>query len=218
MELAVKSREITGKKVRTLRREGLIPAEIYGHGLKNVHISVPAKDFNKVFKAAGSTTVVTLLVEKTKKPAIIHEVSRDYLTGDVVHVDFYEVKMDEKIKTKVPLEFIGEPRAVKEKGAVLNKSMAEIEVEALPSDLPHAITVDVSILAELNQSIYVKDIPHPKGVTFLVDAETAVATATPPAPEEEVAPVMDVSEVKVESEEKKAERAAEKEKETPAKP
>ncbi len=211
MELAVKTRIKLGKGVKALRKEGLVPAELYGHGLPNVHLSVPVKDFNKVFKAAGTSTVVTLLIEKDKKPAIIHEVLHDALSGDVSHIDFYQVRMDEKIRAKVPLEFLGIPPAIKEKGAVLNRSMTEIEVEALPQDLPHAISVDLSLLDDLNKSIYVNDLKLPKGVKALVEGETAVATATPPAPEEEVvAPVVDVADVKVESEEKKAERAAEK--------
>lgn len=220
MDLAVTTREIVGKKVRGLRKEGLIPAELYGHGVKNVHLSVPVKDFNKVFKAAGSTTVITLLIDKEKKPAMIHEVGRNFLTGEVMYVDFHEIRMDEKIKAKVPIEFTGEAPAVKSFAAVVNKAMTEIEVEALPNDMPHNITVDLTSLDALDKSIYVKDLPHPHGVKFLVDEETAVATATPPAPEEVVVPVetVDVSTVKVETEEKKAERQAEKAKEGTVEP
>ncbi len=211
MELKVMVRTALGKRVKALRKEGFIPAELYGHGLANAHLSVPAKDFAKVFRVAGTSTVVTLAIEKEMKPAIIHEVLHDPLSGEVAHVDFYQVRMDEKIRAKVPLEFTGVPPAVKEKGAVLNRSMAEIEVEALPQDLPHVITVDLSTLDDLNKSIYVHDLKLPEGVKALVEGGTAVATATPPAPEEEVAaPVVDVAEVKVESDEKKAERAAEK--------
>jgi large subunit ribosomal protein L25 len=211
MDLAVTTREKLGKGVKALRKEGLIPAELYGHGLKNIHLSVPVKEFTKALKEAGTSTVVTLLVGNEKKPAIIYEVGRDSVTGDVAHVDFYQVRMDEKIKTKVPIEFVGEAPAVKEKGAILNKSMSEIEVEALPHDLPRSLVVDLSPLDNLNKSVYVRDIKVAKGVTVLIDGGTAVATATPPLAEEVVeAPAVDVSEVKVETEEKKAERQAEK--------
>lgn len=210
MDLTVKPREIVGKKVRALRREGLVPAELYGHGLKNLHLSVPMKEFNKVLKEAGTTTVVTLVLNTEKKPAIIHEVKRDYLSGEIEHVDFYQVRMDEKMKAKVPVEFVGEAPAIKAFGAIINKSMAEIEVEALPQNLPHSLVVDLSVLDELHKSVYVRDIAVPKGVEILVDPETAVATATPPVEEEVVEVPVDVAEVKVESEEKKAERAAEK--------
>lgn len=211
MDLAVQTREKLGKGVKALRKQGFIPAELYGHGLKNLHLSVGMKEFMKVLKAAGTTSVVTLVVDKEKHSAIIHDIVRDSLTSEVAHIDFYQVKMDEKIKAKVPLEFKGIAPAIKEKGAVLNKSMTEIEVEAFPQDLPHHLEVDLSTLDDLNKSIYVRDITIPKNVKVLVEMETAIATATPPAPEEEVvAPVVDVADVKVESEEKAAARAAEK--------
>ena len=212
MDLSVKTRELEGKKVKVLRREGFVPAELYGHATKNLHLTVAAKEFGKVLKEAGTTTVVTLVLNTQKTPAIIHDVVRNYLTGEVEHVDFYQVRMDEKITAKIPLEFVGEAPAVKAHAAVINKSMSELEVEALPQNLPHTLTVDLSMLDELNKSIYVRDIVVPKGVEVLVDMETAVATATPQAAEEVVEVPVDVSAVKVETEEKKAERAENKEK------
>lgn len=211
MDLAVQKREIFGKKVKALRSGGLIPAELYGHGLENAHLSVDAKDFVKAFKVAGANTVITLVLGKEKHPALIHEVTHDAVTGDVAHVDFYQIRMDEKIRTRIPLEFKGESPAVKEKGATVNRSVAEIEVEALPQDLPHSFVVDLTVLDDVDKSIYMRDLTVPKGVKILVSEDTAIATATPPKKEEEVAaPAPDVSEVKVETEEKKAERAAEK--------
>ncbi|MDO8536890.1 MAG: 50S ribosomal protein L25 [bacterium] len=218
MELIVKNREKFGKAVKTLRKQGLIPAELYGHGVKNLHLAVPVKDFHKVYKEAGANTVVNLVVDRAtpggqeRRPALIHEVVRDYITEEVSHVDFYEVRMDEEIRAKIPLEFINESAAVKEKGGILNKSMSEIEVEALPGDLPHGFKVDLTSLDDLNKSIYVKDVKVPKGVKVLVDLETVIVTVTPPMKEEEkvVEVPVDVSAVKVETEEKKAERAAEK--------
>jgi large subunit ribosomal protein L25 len=215
MDLSVTTREITGKKVKALRASGVIPAELYGHGFANVHLALPAKEFNKVFKLAGSTSMVTLLLGKEKKTAMIHEVSRHPVTSEIVHVDLHQVRMDELVKAHVPLEFVGESPAVKEKNAVINKNMSEIEVEAFPQDIPHTITVDLSALDDIDKTIYVKDLKVAKGVTILIDEETAIATASEPAPEEEVVPVeaVDVSAIKVEGEEKKAERDAAKEKE-----
>lgn len=213
IQLAVTPREITGKKVKSLRRDGLIPAELYGHGVANVHLTVPAKEFGKAFKQAGSSTMITLDLGKEKLPVMIHDVLRDSVRDDILHVDFYQVRLDEKITARVPLEFTGESAAVKEKNAIVNKSLAEIEVEAFPQNVPHTIIVDLSALAEIDQSIYVKDIVLPKGVTTDLDGETVVATATEPISEEELAAQAapaDVAEVKVESEEKKAERDAEK--------
>jgi large subunit ribosomal protein L25 len=209
MDLAVKERTVFGKKVNALRRDGLIPAELYGHGVPNVHLSVSAKEFAKTYAVAGENTVITLAVGTEKVPAIIYHVERHYLSGAPASIDFYQVRMDEKITTRVPIEFVGESLAVRDKGAIINKAMVEMEVEALPNDLPHQLTVDLSLLDDIDKTIYVRDVVVPKGVTFLVEGDTAVATATAPRAEEEIAaPVADVSEVKVEAEEKVAERAA----------
>jgi large subunit ribosomal protein L25 len=211
MDLQAQERNVFGNRVNALRREGMIPAELYGHGVPNLHLSVVAKEFGKLYAAAGENTVITIEIGKQKFPAIIHHVDRHYLSGDPQHVDFYQVKMDEKITARIPLEFVGESPAVREKGAVINRSMTEIEVEALPNDLPHLLKVDLTALDDIDKTIYVRDITAPKGVTFLVEGDTAVATATAPrVEEEEAAPAADVSTVKVEAEEKVAERAANK--------
>ena len=223
MDLAVKTREIVSKP-RALRKQGLIPAELYGRGTKNEHITVEAKVFNKALKEAGESTVLNLIIEGTpstkvgtsgkRVPALIYDIQRDSTQGNIVHIDFYQVRMDEKIKAKVAIEFTGESPAVKEKDGIVNTSMKEIEVEALPGDLPHHLTVDLSVLKELNQSIHAKDIVLPKGVRITVDPEATIATVTEKMKEEEIiAPVepVDVTAVKVESEEKAAERAKEKE-------
>ena len=210
MELAVTTREKFGKAVAQTRKEGLIPAEVYGKGLDNLHISVSAKDFKKVFREAGMNTLVTLSAGKEKYSTLVHDVQRDYLSDEVIHVDFYRVRMDEEIKAKVPLEFTGEAIGVKEKGGILNISMHEIEVEALPANLPHRLSVDLKTLDDINKTVYVKDIAVPKGVKILVDPNTAVATVKAPVEEKVEEVPVDVSEVKVESEEKKAERDAEK--------
>ncbi len=221
MDLTVQTREKLGK-AGALRKQGLIPAELYGHGLENMHLTVDAKEFKKLFKEAGENTVVTLIITGNssakpgtsgeKRPALIHDIQRDFIHDTVSHIDFYQVRMDEKITAHIPIEFVGEAPAVKEHGGLLNKSMTEIEVEALPADLPHRLTVDLSGLTALNQSAYVKDIVVPKGVRILIDLETAVATVTEKMKEEEIAPAapVDVSTVKVESEEKKVERDKEK--------
>ena len=216
IDLSVQKREKFGKQVKALRKKGLIPAELYGHGIENLHLAVQAKDFARAFKEAGTSTIVNLLVGQDKRPAVIYDVGKNYLTGEVDHVDFYQVRMDEEIKAKIPVEFSGVSSAVKDKGGILNKNISEIEVEALPGDLPHSFKVDLSSLAEFNQSIYIKDIKVPPGVKLLIDAEMAIVSVAEPRAEEviELAPAVDVSEVKVETEEKKAEREAEKSEKT----
>lgn len=208
MDLTVKEREKLGKGVKILRRDGFLPAELYGHGLPNTHLAVSRKEFEKIFKESGESTVINLLLGNEKRPALVHEVQKDFLTDEIVHIDFYQVRMDEKIEAHIPLEFIGEAPAVKEFGGILNKTISEIEVEALPGNLPKHFEVDLSGLKELNQSFYVSDLKVPNGVEILVEPKTVIVTVTPPLEEEkiEAAPV-DVSAIKVEGEEKVAERA-----------
>lgn len=211
MELQAQTRVALGKSVKTLRNQGLVPAEFYGRGFPNQTLTVIKGEFEKVLKSAGESTVITLIVDGKKHPSIIHDLQHDSISGEVIHADFYGVHMDEKVIAHVPVEFTGEAPAIKAHGGVLNKAVDEIEVEALPADLPHSFVVDVSNLAEIDQSIYVKDIAAPKNVKVLLDPETAIVTVMPPVKEEEViAPVVDVADVKVETEEKKAERDADK--------
>ncbi len=212
MELSVHKREILGKQVKALRKQGLIPAELYGHGRENIHLTVPAKEFLRVFKKTGESSVIKIRVESEEEKAkgeelnvLIHDIQKNPLTDEISHIDFYQVRMDEKIATSVPLEFIGEAPAVKEKDGILVKAMREIEVEALPADLPHNIEVDLSRLSDTGMSIHVKDLKISERVKVLVNGETVVATITEPAKEEVEEKHITVEEVKVEGEEEKKE-------------
>lgn len=213
MELQVQKREIFGKKVNILRDSGWIPAELYGRGRENIHLSVPVKEFSRVFKEAGENTIVNLALGNEKLPILIHEVIMNPLDDTIMHIDFYQVRMDEKITASIPLEFTGEAPAVKEKNGVLIKAMQEIEVEALPADLPHDFQVDLNTLSDIGMSIHVKDIKVPERVKLLVEPETVIATIIEQAKEEEAAKPISVEEVKVEGEEKKKETEAEEKKE-----
>lgn len=213
MELSVQKRGMLGRGVKALRKEGFIVAEIYGKGLENIHVSVPLKEFKKVFKQAGENTIVNVLLDAKKHPVLIQDVSYNPVTDEMQSVDFYQVRMDEKLKVGVPVEFIGVAPAVKEKNGLLVKSLQEIEVEALPADLPHKIFADISKLADIGQSLYVKDLPVLSGVKILVSPDTVVATVTAKVTEEEELAMQQVAAagvegVKVETEEKKAERDA----------
>lgn len=186
MELKIQARKILGKKVETLRQQGLIPAELYGHGIKNLHLSLSAKDFQKVFKEAGESTIVNLITEDDKKiPVMIHDVVSDPISEKILSVDFYQIKLTEKIKIPVPIEFIGEAPAVKNFGGILVKPLQEIEVEALPQDLPHHFEVDLSPLDEIKKSILVKDLKINDKVKISVNPEMIVATVIEAKPEEE---------------------------------
>jgi len=195
VQLQAEQRVKLGKEAKKLRAEGYIPAELYGRGVENIHIRVKEKDFHKALKEAGESTIVTVVLEGAQYPVLIHDIQRDLLGEKVTHVDLYRVKMDEKVATYVPIKFIGEAPAVREFGGVLVRSLEEVEIEALPADLPHALEVDLSILKELHQSIHIKDIALPKGVKALVDEGTTIATITeqrveetPPETTEETVP------------------------------
>lgn len=188
MELKFKSRTIFGKRTKQLRDAGLIPAEIFGHGFKNEHVSVSAKDFSKIFKEAGENTVIELTNEKGEKiPAIVSEVALDRLKGVILSVDFHHIRMDEKIQAKVPVEFTGEAPAVK-KGLVLIKVLNEIEVEALPNKIPHRFEVDISVLSEPGQDIFVKDLKIAPDVKVLTHGDSTIITTAETAKEVEEAP------------------------------
>lgn len=220
MELTAQKREVFGRAVKPLRAKGFIPAELYGKGLENLHLAVPKKELAKVFKQAGENAIVTLLVDKEKRPVLIHDLQSDPVTDEVLSVDFYQVRLDEKIKIKVPIEFIGIASAVKDKGGILVKTVQEVEVEALPNDIPHSIPVNLESLIDIGKSIRLKDLLIKGDFKFLGDLETVLVTITAPLTEEkeaELAQAVDVSTVKVETEEKKTERDAKKAEEGVAK-
>ncbi len=215
MNLIVQTREKTGGSASVAaRRTGLIPAEIYGRGFTNAHIAVSVKDFAKAFAYAGETTVITLVLDTEKMPALIYGVARDPRTGDIAHIDFFRVRMDEKITAKVPLVFVGESPAVKA-GGVLVKAVHEIEVEALPGDMPHSFTINLAHIANIGESVHVKDIIWEgaalnNGIIKMAPDMTLATVIAPRAEEEVSAPVISIEDVKVEGEEKKAQKEKEK--------
>ncbi|MDO8676724.1 MAG: 50S ribosomal protein L25 [Candidatus Azambacteria bacterium] len=216
LELKSKKREVFGKKVKTLRSGGQIPAVVYGGKSSNLPVSVNSDEFNKVLKAAGETTLVKIFIDKENfRNVLIYDVDRDPVKGNVRHVDFYEVKMDEKIIKKVPIIFISSAPAVVDLGGVLIKSMQELEIRALPADLPHDISVDISVLKTFDDNILVGDIKLPNNVETLENANTSVAVVAAPRSDAEIEALSSeveekVEEVKVETEEAAKEREKEK--------
>jgi len=211
MDLTAQKREIFGKKVKALREQGLIPAELYGKGIENLHLSVSSKDFLGVLQEAGESAVVNIIIDGDKRPVLIQEVKLDPVTDAVLSTDFYQVRLDQKVSVAVPLEFVGESPAVIS-GGILVKAMQELEVETSPLNIPKVIEVDLAKLKEIDQSLYVKDLVVPSGVEVLVDAETPVAIVKEPISEEredEMAQEVDVSEIKSEADEKRAQKEGE---------
>ncbi len=218
-ELNAQSRTILGTKVKTLRKKGLLPAVIYGEGLESQAIATSFVDFERAFREAGESTLVTLNVEGKSYNVLIHDVDYHPTKGNPIHADFYAVRMDKAIRTTVPLEFIGESAAIKMEGGILVKVMHEIEVEALPKDLPHELHVDLTLLSTLESKVLVKDIKLPKGVEITADSDELIALVETPRSTEELEALeqgegatSEVAEVKTEQEEKRAVKEAEKEK------
>jgi len=216
IELNAATRSVLGGKVRQLRRDGLVPAVLYGKGMEAVSLQVPAKDFTKVFKQAGESTLVYLSVDGSAYPTIIHDVSRDPLSHSITHADFYKVRLDEKIKAHVPVVFVGESPAVKSLGGIFVRNVNELEVEAFPQDLPHEISLDLAVLKNIGDQILLKDINVGDKVTIEGRAEDIIAAIQEPISEEELkasleAPTTDVSAVKEIEKEKPTEEGAEEE-------
>lgn len=174
LKLAVEKRKVFGKKVKKLRKEGIFPANIYGKDIKSLAVQLPYKEFENVFKEARETGLVDLQIDSQVRPVLIHNVQLDYLTQMPLHADFYQVNLKEKVTTMVPVKILGEPKAVSEKIGILLQPLSEIEVEALPTDLPENIEVNVEHLATIDQQIAVKELKAPTGVAILTDPEQVV--------------------------------------------
>lgn len=181
LQLKATARDLKTAKLGQLRREGGLPAVLYGHKVQNQPLTLNASEFEKVFKKAGESTIIDLITEDGKKhPVLIHDIQNHFLNSQPIHVDFYEVSMTEKLKAKVVLEYMGESKAVKELGGVLVKNLNEIEIECLPADLPHNILVDISVLKTFQDSILVRSIKLSEKIHILTNPEEVIAKVQPP--------------------------------------
>ena len=188
--LEATKREVFGRKLKALRREGVVPANVYGKMTPSTSVQVDLKNFLKVFEEAGETGLVTLKIGSDSRPVLIHNVQRNPVTGNPVHVDFLQVDLKEKVTVMVPLEFTGEAQAEKEEVGIVVRQLNEIEVEALPTELPESIEVDLSGLAQIDDAIKVSDLKvDTSKVEVLTDSEQIVAAVAEPAKEEEPLPV-----------------------------
>ncbi|MBT3363941.1 MAG: 50S ribosomal protein L25 [Chloroflexi bacterium] len=173
IELKVNTREVLGKKVRALRREGIIPVHLFGNDVTPTPLQCDALDLKHVLAKAGKTHLVDLKVDKAKKAAkaVVREIQRDPVKGSLLHVDFYQVRMTDKIKVDVPITLVGEAPALKIKGNMLIRELDKLTIECLPDDIPDHIELDVSILDESVHAIHVSEIAPIDGVTFITDLE-----------------------------------------------
>jgi large subunit ribosomal protein L25 len=180
------------EKTNALRREGFIPAVVYGKGKESMPLAVDAHSFDLCYREAGGNSIVAVDIKKldggdSKKNALIYDVASDPVTDKVVHVDFLQIRMDEKITASIPLKFTGDSIAVIEQGGSLLTHLDEIEVECLPNDMPHEIEIDIAPLVDFEAVIHVSDIKIPEGVVVLTDPEEVVVYVEEPRSEEEMA-------------------------------
>ena len=173
-KLKVEKREIVGKHLKKLRREGILPGNVYGPEFKSTMVQLPTEEFDKIFAEAGETSLVDLQLGEQTIPVLIHNVFTDF-RNHPLHADFYKVNLKEKVKAMIPLDFIGEPKAVVDQIGLLEKPASEIEVEALPTELPENIEVNVEGLAAIDEQITVADLKVPEGVEVLSDPSLVVA-------------------------------------------
>jgi len=182
--IQAEKRNVTGKQVRALRREGKLPAVIYGYKIDPISIVLDAHDANKTLAKATSSSLITIELDGKQYPTLVREKQLDFIRNTPIHVDFLAVSMTEKITANVGIHVEGEAPAVKDFGAILVTNLTELEVECLPSDLPERFTVDVSGLTEISSGVYVKDVVAPENVEILTDPEEVIVVATAMAAEE----------------------------------
>lgn len=206
IELQAEPRTIRGKKVKTLRRQGLVPGVLYGHRNEPMLLQMKAPELSRVLARTGGNRLITLTVGGSKDThmALAREVQRDVITGNPLHVDFYEVTMTEKIRVEVPIVLVGESPAVERGDGMLLHMLDSIEIECLPGDLLNTIQVDVSALDEVDQAIYIRDLKVPPSVTFLSDSDEMIVKVEYAKAEEEEEEVLEEipAEVEVISERK----------------
>lgn len=244
LSLIVEKRKILGRKVKSLRKNGILPAVLYGPKIAPLPVQIDLKEFEKVYKGAGESSLITLVITKSKKtsfpfppsssgdglegedevstsspsleidkkgvPVLIQEVVKDPLTEKLIHVDFYQPSLEEEIEANISLVFEGESLAVKDLGGTLVKNIYEVEVKALPQNLPHEIKVDIEKLKTFEDNILIKDLIVSKDVKILKEPDEIVALVAPQKEiEEELEQPIEEKVEEVERVEKKKEKTEE---------
>ena len=182
VNLEAKSREIVGKKVKRLRNDGWIPAVLFGAKQASTPVQVEERELDRALGQAGSTALIDLQLDSEREPhlVLVRDIQRDVLTSRLQHVDFYQVQLDQKVKTSPALNIVGKAPAVEAGGAILVQILNQVEVECLPTDLIDSIDVDVSSLETLDDSITIGDLHVPSGVTILADPGDIVVSVVVP--------------------------------------
>jgi large subunit ribosomal protein L25 len=184
LELSAEARSLYGKHVKRLRRQGLVPANIYGHGASRA-IQAPARVLERLLVQGGRTSVVAISFDGRSETALLKSLQRDPRSGQILHLDFQAVSMEEEVTSVVPVRFIGESIAVTKLDGVMTHPRSELHVTARAADLPDAIEVDVSTITELHGAIHVSELPHSSIYTVVDPAEEVLAIVLPPKREVE---------------------------------
>jgi large subunit ribosomal protein L25 len=196
LNLKASNREVSGKGVKLLRRQGITPLHLFGHGVESLALQAETATVEKSLSQAGETRLIYLTVDKERKarPVLVREIQRDPLSRRLIHVDFYQVKMDEKVEVEVPIILVGKAPALDVKGNVIQQELESLTVEAFPDKIPTHISVDVSSLAEAGHLIRVSDIKVESGIDISTHADRVIVTVVAHAEEkvEEKAPVKEV--------------------------
>jgi large subunit ribosomal protein L25 len=181
VKLEAKKRSLLGSKVKRLRREGWVPGVIYGRDFESVSLQFDRHDLRHVLSQVGGSQLVNIKIDGADEPeaALLRDVQRDVITGDLLHVDFYRVMMTETITTEIPLLTTGESPVAEQKEGILLHGISEIEVECLPGDLVDALEVDLSELTEVGQAILVEDLAVPSGISILTDPDEMILRLVP---------------------------------------
>jgi large subunit ribosomal protein L25 len=191
VELKVTKRDILGKRVKHLRRQGITPVHLFGHGIDSLALQCNTGDLERVLAHAGHTGLIDLKLDKEKKPrtAVVREFDREWRRGQLLHVDFYQVRMEEKIKLEVPVVLVGEAPALKSKDNMLEHELETLTIECLPAKIPASVEVDVSSFTGPGQAVRVKDIALGKDIAILNDPELVVVKVSY-RPEEKIEEVV----------------------------
>ena len=195
-ELAAEQRAVLGKKVKHLREQGIVPGVLYGNDIESMSLQFDEHDLIDFLSRVGGSQLISISIEDHDGPemALLRDSQRDPITGQILHVDFYRVNMEERLTTEIPLTTIGESPVDVAHSGILLQGVQAIEVECLPGDLVNEIEIDLSTLTEVGQGIYVRDLDVPPAIDVLTDSEEMVARLVPLAEEEAIEELLQVEE------------------------
>ena len=212
LELQAKIRD-KEQKPNAVRQQGFLPVVLYGTGTDNLRLQVDQREFEKIYKKAGTSSFITLKTDDDKEFfVLVNETQQNVITGDIIHVDFFQPDLKKEIHVKIPLEFIGVAPAEKEEGGILTKSIHEVEMKVLPKELPHNIEVDISALKTIEDHIVIKDLVIPSSAEILRDPDDVIISVSMPKEEVEEEVVEETTEETPADEKGKEEKTEEKEK------